>query len=92
MHFREAKFQNFPGEHGCGPPSLVAPFALDAIWAGLTLNFRRAGYFQSVILTMILTYLTYTKRCFLFSVERGALPYSTEIYVLRTADMRSAQA
>ena len=40
------------------PPSLLAPSALNTIWAGLTLNcFRRAGYFQSVILTMTLRIL-----------------------------------
>ena len=40
------------------PPSLLAPSALDAIWAGLTLNcFRQAGYVQSVKLTMILRIL-----------------------------------
>ena len=39
-------------------PSLLAPSALDTIWAGLTLNcFRQAGYFQSVTLTMILRIL-----------------------------------
>ena len=40
------------------PPSLLAPSALDFIWAGLTLNcFRQAGYFQLVTLTMILRIL-----------------------------------
>ena len=39
-------------------PSLLAPSALDFIWAGLTLNcFRQAGYFQLVTLTMILRIL-----------------------------------
>ena len=54
VHFREAKFQNFPGKHAPGPPSLIVPLPLDTIWAALTLNcFRRAGYFQSVTLTII---------------------------------------
>ena len=40
------------------PPSVLAPSALDSIFAGLTLNcFRRACYFQSVILTIILRIL-----------------------------------
>ena len=37
-HFREAKFQNFTGEHAPDPPSLLAPSALHTILAGLTLN------------------------------------------------------
>ena len=62
VDFREAKFQNFPGEHSPGPPSLLAPSALDTIWAGLTLScFLRASYFQSVILTMILRILRIQK-------------------------------
>ena len=66
VHFREAKFQNFPGEHAPGAPtSLLAPSAVDTIWARLALNcFRRAGYFQSVILTMILRVLRTQKGCF----------------------------
>ena len=40
------------------PPSVVAPSALDTIFAGLTMNcFRRACYFQSVILSIILRIL-----------------------------------
>ena len=40
------------------PPSILASSALDTIWAGITLNcFRRAGYFQSALLTMILRIL-----------------------------------
>ena len=47
VHFREAKFQNFPGKHAPGPPSVLAPSALDTIFAGLTLDyFRQACYFQ----------------------------------------------
>ena len=57
------------------PPSLLAPSALNTIWAGLTLNcFRRAGYFQSVILTMTLRISYVHKKMFLFSVEKGAPP------------------
>ena len=56
------------------PPSLLAPSALKTIWAGLTLNcFRRAGYFQSVTLTIILCILRTQKDVF-FSVEKGAPP------------------
>ena len=56
------------------PPSLLAPLALDTIWAGLTLNcFRRAGDFQSVIITMIFGILR-IKMMFLYSVEKDAPP------------------
>ena len=36
--FREAKFQNFPGGHTPGAPSVLAPPALDPLLAGSTLN------------------------------------------------------
>ena len=63
VHFREAKFQNSPGKHVPGPPSVLEP-----IFTGLTLNcFRRACYYQWVI-----TYLNYTKRCFFLTVEKDA--------------------
>ena len=62
---------NFAGEHAPGPPLPTRAFG-PTIWAGLTRNcFRRAGYFQSVILTMILQILR-TQKMFLFSVEKGA--------------------
>ena len=32
VHFREAKFQNFPGEHAPGTPLLHAPSVLDHIY------------------------------------------------------------
>ena len=48
--------------------------ALDIIFAGLTLNcFRRAWYFQSVILSIILRILRTQKDVsFLYTVEKGA--------------------
>ena len=71
VHFREAKFQSFPWEHAPGPPSILAPSALDTVFAGLTLNcFDRACYFQSVILSIILRILRTQKD--VFSVEKGA--------------------
>ena len=92
LHFREAKFQNFPGERAPGPPSLLAPLALDTICAGLTLNcFRRPGYFQSVILTVILRILRIQKDVSFLS-KKGCTSRIVQIYILRTADMRSAQA
>ena len=73
VHFREAKFQNFPGEHAPGPPSVLALLALDPIFAGLTLNcFLRACYYQWVILGIILRILI-TQKYVSFSVEMGAL-------------------
>ena len=93
VHFREAKFQNFPGEHAPGPPTVLAPSALDTIFVGLTLNcFRRACYYQWVILSIILRILPTQKDVSFLSRKRVHLPYYTEIYILRTADMRSAQA
>ena len=55
VHFKEAKFQNFPD-----PPSVLAHLALHPISAGLTLNcFRRTCYYQwevvSIILRMLIT-------------------------------------
>ena len=38
VRFREAKFQNLPGEHAPGPPSVLAPPVLDPLSAGSTLN------------------------------------------------------
>ena len=47
------------------PPSVLAPSALDSIFAGLTLNcFLRACYFQSANTHYNITNLTYTKGCF----------------------------
>ena len=57
MHFREVKFQNFPGEHAPGPPYCTRA-VLHTIFAGLTLNcFRRACYYQWVKLSIILLIL-----------------------------------
>ena len=65
---------NFKISRGSMPPdypSLLANLALDIIWAGLTLNcFRRAGYFQSVILIMILGILR-TKKDVSFLSRKG---------------------
>ena len=75
------------------PPSLslLAPSALDTIWAGLTLNcFRRAGYFQSVILAMILRILR-TQKDVSFLSRKGCTSRIVQTYVLRTAYMRYAQ-
>ena len=63
------------------PPSLLAPSALDAIWAGPTLNcFRRAGYFQSVILTMILRILR-TQKDVSFLSRKGCTYRIVQIYL-----------
>ena len=54
------------------PPSTLALSALDIIFAGLTLKcFRRACYFQSIILSIILRIFVH-KKMFLFSVAKGA--------------------
>ena len=71
VHFREAKFQSFPGQYAPRPPSVLTPSMLDTSFAGLTLNcFRRACYYQWLILSILLCVL-HTKM-FLFSVEKGA--------------------
>ena len=73
------------------PPSVLAPLVLDPIFTGLTLDcFRRACCYQWVILSIILRILN-TQKMSLFSVEKGELSV-LYIYILRTADMRSAQA
>ena len=58
VQFRETKFQNFPGEHAPGPPTVLAPSVLDTIFAGITLNcLRWARYYQWVLLSIILDIL-----------------------------------
>ena len=97
VHFREAKFQNFPGG-AClqtpPPPSVLLPSALDTIYTGLTMNcLRRDCYFQWVILSIILRILRTQNDVSFFSRKRVHLPYYTQdILILRTADRRSAQA
>ena len=89
VHLREEEFQNFPGEHIPGPLTVLASLALHPIFAGLTLNcFRRACYYQWVILSIILRIII-TQKIFLFSVEleKGA-PSTLYIHIY----MRSAQA
>ena len=86
VHFREAQVQNFPGKHAPGPPLCTRYYfcrnSSELLPSGLLLPMDDTQY--------NITYLTYIN----FSVEKGApsvLQY-TEIYILRTADMRSAQA
>ena len=38
VRFRDSNFQNFPGEHAPGPPSVLALPALDPLSAASTLN------------------------------------------------------
>ena len=71
VHFREAQFQNFPGGHAPDPPTVLAPPALDTIFARITLNcFRRACYYQWIILSIILRILR-TQKDVSFSIEKG---------------------
>ena len=57
-----------------GPPSVLAPLALDPIFAGLTLNcFRQACYHQLVIFSIILRILI-TQKDVSFSVETESAP------------------
>ena len=63
------------------PPSLLAPSALDTIWPGLTLNcFRRACYFQSVTLTMILRILRTQKDVYFLS-RKGCTSRIVQRYI-----------
>ena len=74
------------------PPSLLEPSALNTIFAGLTLNyFRWACYDQWVILGIILCILP-TQKDVSFLSRKGCTFRIIQIYVLRTTDMRSAQA
>ena len=63
------------------PPTLLAPLALDTIWAGLTLNcFRQASYFQSVTLTMILRILR-TQKDVSFLSRKGCTSRIVQRYI-----------
>ena len=64
------------------PPSLLAPLALDTIWAGITLNcFGRAGDFQSVIITMIFGNLRTQKDVSLLS-RKGCTSCIVQRYIV----------
>ena len=70
VHCREAKLQNFSGEH-----APRAPLVLNPIFAAeLILNcFRRACYYQWVILSIIILCILITQKAVsFFSVEKGA--------------------
>ena len=74
VQLREAKFQNFHGEHAPGSPySVFAPSLLDPISAGLTLKcFRRTCYYQWAIVSIILRILITQNHLFFFSLAKGA--------------------
>ena len=58
-----------------------ATISLDTIWARLTLNcFRRDGYFQSVILTMILRVLR-TQKEVSFLIKKGCTSRIVQRYI-----------
>ena len=87
VHFREAKFQNFPGNSPRPPPppppSVLAPSALVPIFAGPTMGNSQYN----------ITYLNQTKTFSFFSLEKSAPSVLyIDIYILRAADIRSAQA
>ena len=94
LHFREAKFQNFPGEHVPGPRCVLAPSVLHPIFAGPTLNSfcQACYYYQWVIFSLILRILITQKHFSFFTRKRYTFRNYTEMHILRTADMRSAQA
>ena len=74
-------FKIFRGSMPRDLPSLLAPSALDTIWAQLTLNcFRRAGYFQWVILTMILRVLR-TQKDVSFLSRKGCTSRIVQRYI-----------
>ena len=68
VQLREAKFQNFHGEHAPGSPySVLAPSLLDPISAGLTLKcFRWSCYYQWAIVSIILRILITQKHVSFF--------------------------
>ena len=59
VHFREAKFQNFPGEHAPGPPYCTRYYFC---WTNTEL--LSPGFLLPMGNTQYVTYLTYTKRSF----------------------------
>ena len=70
VHFREAKFQNFPEEHAPRPRSVLAALALHPIfWYFCRTNSELLP--PGLLLPMVntqydITYLNYTKRSFFF--------------------------
>ena len=93
VHFREARFQNFPGEHAPGHPYCTRAFGARYYFCRTSSELLPPGLLLPMCKTQFnITYLTYTKRYFFSQYKRVHLPYYTEIYILRTADMSSAQA
>ena len=94
VHFREAKFQNCPGGggggrgHASGPPKCT----LDPIFAVIILNcFRRACYYQWILVSIMLRILNTQKHFSCFS-RKGCTFRILQRCILRTADIRCAQA
>ena len=64
VHFREAKFQNFPGEHAPGPPWPTRAFGARYYLGRTNSELLPPGWLFPIGNTYYITYLTYTKRCF----------------------------
>ena len=65
VHFREAKFQNFPGEHAPGPPYCTRAFGARYYFCRTNSELLPPGLLLPMGNTQYnITYLTYTKRCF----------------------------
>ena len=82
VHFREAKFKNFPGELAPGPPPPQCTHAFGTPYYFCRTN---SELLPPGLLFPMGNYVN--KKMFLFSVENYI-----EIYILKTTDMRSTQA
>ena len=89
--FEKPNFKISRGSMPPDPPSVLAPPALDTIFAGLRLP---PGLLLPLSNNQYNDYVSYVrKKMFLFSAEKRVhLPYYTGLHILRTANMRSAQA
>ena len=73
MHFREAKFQNFPGKHAPGPLYCIRAFSAPSYFCRTNSELLPPGLLLPMANTQYdITHLNYTKRCFFFSVKKGA--------------------
>ena len=94
VHFREAKFQNFPGEHAPGPPLVYSRLPPSILFLLDYSQLLPPGLLLPLSNTQYDDYVSYVrKKTFLFSAEKRVhLPYYTGLHILRTANIRSAQA
>ena len=73
VHFREAKFQNFPGDHAPGPSQCTRAFGARYYFYRTNSELLRPGLLLLLSNTQYNDYVSYVyKKMFLFSVEKDA--------------------